>query len=108
MAPQDASLDGQRLVTACGNDHVAALAERGRREWVEEQRCFGRLCRASVQPGMLRASVAQLGKRAGMSRRQLVQALHWNADGKTPQSVLPGGQLLPVGITDEPGDQLNP
>jgi anti-sigma B factor antagonist len=31
MVPHDVSLDGQRLVTVCGNDHVAALAERGRR-----------------------------------------------------------------------------
>jgi hypothetical protein len=107
MAPQDISLDGQRLVTACGNDHVAALAAQGRRAWVEEQRSFGRLCRASVQPGMRRASVSELGERAGMSARQLAEALDWNAGATTPQTVLPGGQSLPVGggITGEPEGQ---
>lgn len=97
MAPQDAIMDGQRLVTACGNKHISALGADGRRAWVEEQRWFGRLCRASVEPGMREATVSELGEQARMSEGQVAAALDWNARGKATRTVLPGGQPLPTG-----------
>jgi len=99
MAPagKDAGLDGQRLVTACGNDHAAVLVKHARDGWVDEQRWFGRLCRASVEPGMRAASMSRLGERARLSPQQLRGALDWNAGRRTPYIVLPGGQPLLAG-----------
>jgi len=97
MAPQDAIMDGQRLVTACGNEHVSALGADGRRAWVEEQRWFGRLCRASVEPRMRNATLSELGEQARMSERQVAAALDWNAHGEAARAVLAGGQPLPTG-----------
>ncbi|GAA4661764.1 hypothetical protein GCM10023214_62550 [Amycolatopsis dongchuanensis] len=82
------------------------LVEQARGAWVDEQRWFGRLCRASVEPGIRDSSVSWLGDRARLSPHQLRAALQWNANRKTPRTVLPGGQPLPAGDggPDERGD----
>jgi hypothetical protein len=95
MFPQDAVLDGQRMVTACGPEHVSVLVGQARRMWVDEQWWFGRLCRASVQPGMVGATVPRVAESARLSPQQLRAALAWNAERNIPQAVLPGGQPLP-------------
>ncbi|QRP43009.1 hypothetical protein [Amycolatopsis sp. FDAARGOS 1241] len=101
MTPQDlGTMDGQRLVTACGHEHASMLVEQARRAWVEEQRWFARLCQASVERGMREATVPRLGDCARLSAHQLREALAWNADRDTPLVVLPGGQRLPAGSGD--------
>lgn len=101
-------LDGERLVTVCGNDHAAELVAQARVAWVKEQRWFGRLCRASVEPGMRDSSLPGLRDRARLSAQQLQAALRWNAGRTDPRTVLPGGQPLLSGDFRPDGNGTRP
>lgn len=88
--PADSAGHGQRLVYACGDEHMALLVEKARRDWVDEQWWFGLLCQASR--AARRASLPELARHARLSGRQLDAALKWNRDREHPLRCLPGGQ----------------
>ncbi|MFD2467550.1 hypothetical protein [Amycolatopsis silviterrae] len=88
--PLDFARHGQRLVYACGDEHMAQLVERARRDWVDAQWWFGLLCQASRSAGQ--ASLAELARRARLSDGQVEAALAWNAGEEHPLRRLPGGQ----------------
>ncbi|WP_116206624.1 hypothetical protein [Amycolatopsis circi] len=88
--PADFARYGQRLVHACGDDHMAQLVEQARRDWVDEQWWFGLLCQASRSAE--RESLSELARRARLSAGQLDAALEWNARTADPLDCLPGGQ----------------
>ncbi|WIY00368.1 hypothetical protein QRX60_40965 [Amycolatopsis mongoliensis] len=90
------SLDGQRYVNACCPEHLAALIDHARSSWSIAELWFGRLCRASKQPGMRDADMDQLRARARLSPDDLEAALAWNAGQTEPMLTLPGGQILPL------------
>ncbi|MFB9924579.1 hypothetical protein ACFORO_40645 [Amycolatopsis halotolerans] len=88
--PADFAGHGQRLVYACGDEHMARLVEKARRDWVDEQWWFGLLCQASRSAGQ--ASLPDLARHARLSDGQLNAALQWNAAADHPLGCLPGGQ----------------
>lgn len=88
--PADFAGHGQRLVYACGDEHMAQLAEKARRDWVDEQWWFGLLCQASQISRQ--ASLPELARQARLSEGQLDAALEWNNDREDPLACLPGGQ----------------
>jgi len=92
---RDASLDGQRYVTACGAEHLQLLIDQAQHDWIDEQLWFGQLCRASTQPGMSGSLVTTLGEHARLSVDHLSRALTWNATSAEPRRTLPGGQIVP-------------
>jgi hypothetical protein len=94
--PDDPSQDGRRMVVTCGAEHLDQLIVSARRDWVDEQLWFGRLCRASMKPGMRHAELSRLGLHARLSAGELRRALEWNARSDHPRTTLPGGQPLPV------------
>lgn len=94
--PSDPALDGRRVVTACGTEHLEELIKRARREWTDEQLWLGQLARASVKPGLRGASLRKVAYRARLSPEQLHRTLDWNAGRTAPDTTLPGGQSLPV------------
>jgi hypothetical protein len=94
--PDDPSLDGCRLVRACGQEHLNELIEHARATWAVEQLWFGRLVRESGRAQSRGASVVQLARLASLSPERLRQALAWNANQDQPLRTLPGGQELPT------------
>ncbi|ATY16396.1 hypothetical protein CU254_16240 [Amycolatopsis sp. AA4] len=88
--PADFAGHGQRLVYACGDEHMAQLVEQARRDWVDEQWWFGLLCQASRTARQ--ASLPELARQARLSDGQLDAALKWNRDSEHPLRRLPGGQ----------------
>ncbi|GAA1024630.1 MULTISPECIES: hypothetical protein [Amycolatopsis] len=88
--PADFAGHGQRLVYACGDEHMDQLVEKARRDWVDEQWWFGLLCQASRSARQ--ASLPELARQARLSDRQLNAALQWNAAADRPLRSLPGGQ----------------
>ncbi|WP_409181001.1 hypothetical protein F9C11_31570 [Amycolatopsis sp. VS8301801F10] len=88
--PADFAGHGQRLVYACGDEHMAQLVEKARRDWIDAQWWFGLLCQASRTARQ--ASLPELARQARLSDRQLAAALEWNASREHPQRRLPGGQ----------------
>lgn len=88
--PADFASHGQRLVYACGDEHMTELVEKARRDWVDEQWWFGLLCQASR--AARQASLAELARQVQLSDRQLDAALEWNRDREHPLRCLPGGQ----------------
>jgi hypothetical protein len=101
----DPSLDGCRLVRACGPEHLSRLIEYAHANWTVEQLWLGRLARASGGPQTRGASVRQVARLAGLSPERLRQALTWNAGRAVPLRELPGGQALPtrqVELTADP------
>jgi hypothetical protein len=74
--PTEAGMDGRRLVTACGAEHVAALRTAAR-PWVDEEFWAGRLARAERgRPGRPE-SLHVLARRAGITIEQMQRALAW-------------------------------
>ncbi|MGW7533839.1 hypothetical protein [Amycolatopsis sp. NPDC054798] len=86
----DFARHGQRLVYACGDEHMTLLVEHARENWVDGQWWFGLLCQASRSAA--RASLPELAHRARLSDGQLDAALKWNAGEACPLRRLPGGQ----------------
>jgi hypothetical protein len=93
---EDPSLDGCRLVRACGTEHLSRLIEYARANWVVEQLWLGRLARSSTLSQTRGTSVRQVARLAGLSPERLRQALAWNAGRADPLRELPGGQRLPT------------
>ncbi|MEV0067895.1 hypothetical protein [Amycolatopsis sp. NPDC050768] len=86
--------DGYRLVTVCSDDELHALIALGRATWVDEQLWLGRLGRASIAPGMRRATLLAVARWAGLTHEQLRRVVAWNATRVASTESLPGGQLL--------------
>lgn len=93
--PDDPGLDGRRVVTACGREHLERLIERARTAWVDEQWWFGRLIRVSVRPSLRGAPIELLAADARLTPENLRAALAWNARKARPDTALPGGQRVP-------------
>ena len=78
---RDPQLDGQRLVVACGPQHLEVLEqEYARRPWSDEELWAGQLTRALTErtPQHRRLSTAELAIASGLSRTQIDRALAWH------------------------------
>ncbi|WP_284740572.1 hypothetical protein [Amycolatopsis sp. RTGN1] len=98
----DRACDGQRTVTVCGTEHLHLLRRLGREAWIDEQLWLGRLARASTQPGMRRAPLLAVARRASLTAEQLQGLLAWNSARPGSASSLPGGQSLDPAATARP------
>ncbi|MGW4527314.1 hypothetical protein [Amycolatopsis sp. NPDC004378] len=90
----DPSRHGQRVVSACSDEHLSALIDRAREAWVAEEWWFGLLWAASSRPDMRDAPLSRVGERARLSARQVDAAVAWNAHRTESRGYLPGGQFL--------------
>ncbi|MGV9253847.1 hypothetical protein [Streptomyces sp. NPDC003697] len=76
--PTDERSDGIRLLTACGDAHLAVLREvYGRRPFVQEELWAGKITRA-LTSGPSALTVEQLACRTGLHEPQLRRAVAWH------------------------------
>jgi len=92
----DIGRHGQRLVTACSDEHMPAIVAEAHRVGRNDEWWFSLLRAASTRPPTRRATLGQVAERAGLSAEQFEAALAWNATRPRPSSALPGGQPIPA------------
>ncbi|WP_020658851.1 hypothetical protein [Amycolatopsis benzoatilytica] len=85
---------GQRLVYACGDEHMTEIVREARTGWVDEQWWFELLSQASRHPSLQDAPLSRIARNARLTPQQLAAALAWNNGRPAPRTRLPGGQDL--------------
>ncbi|WP_045692451.1 hypothetical protein [Streptomyces rubellomurinus] len=75
----DPALDGKRVLTACGLDHLAELIEQYRhRPFVPEEQWAGKVCRTLAEYDDEPVPLTEVAELSGLSVQQAEQGVEWH------------------------------
>lgn len=84
--PHDSSRHGRRVATACCVDHAHALAQRGEREWNDDQFWAAQLTSRTAHLRTSRMTIDQLAEITQLRPEQVECALRWRG---TTDALIP-------------------